>query len=665
MNSSDWLLEQSALTLTRLLPRIEPLFSDANSDDWTPFERRLRREWPRLFPLLHQLYGQHYDFFYHLEALLLALARAWLERPARLKALDAAREATPDWFLHHTMVGGVIYVDLFAETLAGVRDKIPYFRELGLTYLHLMPLFAVPSGENDGGYAISDYRRVRPALGTMAELSELADALRDAGISLVVDFVFNHTADDHEWARRAKAGEPTYQHFYYMYPDRSRPDQYERTLREIFPTERRGNFTWYSDIERWLWTTFHSYQWDLNYSNPAVFRAMAEEMLFLANQGIEVLRLDAVAFIWKQLGTSCENLPEAHLIIQGYNALARIAAPALFFKSEAIVHPDEVLRYIAPHEAQISYNPLLMALLWEALATREVKLLAHSMATRWQLPDNCAWVNYLRSHDDIGWTFDDGDAHRLGIDAFGHRRFLNDFYTGKFDGSFATGVPFQANPETGDQRISGTLASLAGLEQAIERKDEAAIQRAISRIVMLHAIILSIGGIPLLYLGDEWGTVNDRRYLDDPAKADDSRWIHRPAADWPRAEQRHEPSTLTGQIYAALRRLIALRKTLPVLGGKTMTVWDGHNPHLFLYLRENEGDQLLVVANFSEQSQPLGEDVFAAFANGHTLHDLIAEERLTIEGGLRVEGYQIVWLQRGALEGGRRESKEETEPFDG
>ncbi len=417
-----------------------------------------------------RIYGDQYDFFYHLERILTTAAEMWLARSAELKALDAAREGDNRWFQSQQMLGGVCYADLFAGNLAGIRAKLPYFRELGLTYLHLMPLFKAPMPENDGGYAVSSYREVNPALGTMAELSALAGELRQQGISLVVDFVFNHTSDEHDWARRALAGEPEYQDYYFMFPDRTMPDAYEKTLREIFPEVRHGSFTYRPDADpghRWVWTTFNSYQWDLNYANPAVFRAMLEEMLSLANAGIEVLRFDAVAFIWKQMGTSCENLPEAHLLIQAFNALARIAAPALLFKSEAIVHPDEVAKYISPGECQLSYNPLLMALLWESLATREVKLLQHSMRERFKIDSACAWVNYVRCHDDIGWTFDDGNAAQVGINGFGHRQFLNAFYTGRFPGSFARGLPFQENPRTGDCRISGTCASLAGLEQAL------------------------------------------------------------------------------------------------------------------------------------------------------------------------------------------------------
>ncbi len=395
--------------------------------------------------------------------LVVVAAAAAAERPDDLRTLGAVRGADPDWFRSNRMVGGVCYVDRYATDLDGVRARIPYFRELGLTYLHLMPLFEAPEGDSDGGYAVSSYRRVDAALGDTSQLRALATALRAAGISLVVDFVFNHTSDEHEWALAAAAREPRYEDFYRIFPDRTMPDAFEVTTREVFPDDHRGSFVPLPD-GRWIWSTFRRFQWDLNYANPAVFTAMAGEMLFLANVGVDVLRLDAVAFIWKELGTSCENLPQAHRLIRAFNAVCRIAAPAVLLKSEAIVHPDRVAEYIDPDECRLSYNPLQMALTWEALATRDAALLTQALERRHAIAPGCSWVNFVRSHDDIGWTFADEDAAELGIDGFGHRRFLTDFYIDRFPGSFARGMPFQENPRTGDARVSGTTASLAGVE---------------------------------------------------------------------------------------------------------------------------------------------------------------------------------------------------------
>jgi glycosidase len=630
-------------TCRRLLPPLEArfeIYASQHPQEWQAFRSRLDEHFPQLFNLLIHMYGNQFDFFYYIETLLNSLAQSWIDRPAELKELDRTRQANPDWYQSNQMMGGVCYVDLFAKNLKGLRRRIPYFKELGLTYLHLMPLFDCPQGENDGGYAISSYRKLNPMLGTLEELTGLASDLRHNGISLVLDFVFNHTSNEHEWARKACAGELEFQEYYHMFPDRLLPDEYEKTLREIFPDEHPGAFTWFPEIKRWVWTTFHSYQWDLNYNNPAVFIAMVQEMLALANIGVEVLRLDAVAFLWKQMGTSCENLPEAHMMIQAFNSAARIAAPTLLFKSEAIVHPDEVAHYINPDECQISYNPLLMALLWETLATREVQLLKSSLSSRFPVVAGCAWVNYVRVHDDIGWTFSDEDAARLGINGYSHRQFLNSFYTGRFAGSFGRGLPFQENPKTGDCRISGTCASLAGLEKALREETEHEVELAIRRILLIHGIIMTIGGIPLLYLGDEIGILNDYSYRNDPSKEHDSRWVHRSRTDWEKVELRKDQTTIEGRVYRGLQSLIKLRKSEEVFSGHETEIIDCSNPHVFGFLRIHQGERVLVLANFSENMQKIPANYLRMYDLGYHFIDLLSRQEIGIQD-LELQPFQL------------------------
>ncbi len=635
-------------SLRRILPHLETQYASYAADhpqEWQAFTQRLKTHFEPLFAILLHLYGSRYDFFFHLQELLIRLAAAWIERKASLKSLDSLREADPLWFQSNTMLGGVCYVDLFASNLEGLRAKIPFFKELGLSYLHLMPLFRSPQGENDGGYAISDYREVNPSIGTMAQLARLADELRQNGISLVLDFVFNHTSNEHPWALRARSGDPEYQAYYRMFDDRQMPDAYEAHLREIFPEEHPGAFTYFRDVAKWVWTTFHTNQWDLNYDNPEVFNRMVDELLFLANQGVEVLRLDAVAFIWKQLGTSCENLPEAHMLIRAFNAAARIAAPSLVFKSEAIVHPDDVARYIDQNECQLSYNPLLMALLWNTLATRDARLLEHSLAGRFKIPPECAWLNYVRCHDDIGWTFSDQDAADLGIHGGDHRRFLNQFYTGEFPGSFARGLPFQQNPQTGDARISGTCASLAGLEKALLEETEREVELALRRILLIHSVILSIGGIPLIYLGDEIGTLNDYSYCSDSAKARDSRWVHRPAADWQKYALRGDESTLEGRLYLRLQRLIDLRRrTSAFLGAETEIIRSSAN-QVFGYIRQAAGERVLVLANFSEQPVQISGNEIRLYGLGYRFFNLVNQVSYTATAPLELDSFQFAWLK--------------------
>lgn len=598
------------------------------------FLTRFDAQFPRLHDLFARLYGGRGDGQEQLAMLAAEASSAWNARPLELKVRDEQRLADPEWFASERALGGVCYVDRFAGNLAGIRDQIPYFRELGLSYLHLMPLFDAPEGDNDGGYAVSSYRRVNPSLGTMAQLSELAADLRTSGISLVLDFVFNHTSNEHDWARAAVAGDPAYEDFYLIFPDREMPDAYERTTREIFPDDHAGSFVQLDD-GRWIWSTFYHYQWDLNYANPAVFRAMAGEMLFLANQGVEVLRMDAVAFIWKQLGTSCESLPEAHMLLQAFNAVLAMAAPGMVFKSEAIVHPDEVVAYISPGECQLSYNPLQMALTWEALATRDGRLLQDALERRHALPPGTAWVNYVRSHDDVGWTFADEDAAALGIDGYGHRQFLNRFYTGRFDGSFARGVAFQENPATGDARVTGTTASLAGIEAGDAGGED--------RVLLAHALALSTGGIPLLYLGDEVAQLNDYSYADDPVRRGDSRWVHRGNSPRDRYAQRGNLDTAAGRVFRRLTKLIAVRQSAPELAGNDLIGFRTPYTSVIGYQRPGETTRVLVLANVGDREVRIDPLTLSGFERN--AFDLIHDAELDLDEGIDLPAHGFVWLR--------------------
>lgn len=640
-------------TLARLMPVLEGVFADRDGD-WPAFRARLDEIFPRLHADLAALYGDRDDYQAQLESILLTAARGWRDRPAELKAGDAAGEGQPHWFDSHREIGAVCYVDLFAGNLAGLRGHIDYLRDLGITYLHLMPILKARVGENDGGYAVSDYRAVEPRLGTMEELEALAGTLHEAGIRLCLDFVLNHTSDDHGWALAAKAGDPAYQAYYRMFDSTAETEAYRPTLREIFPDRGGDPFLWVPGVKKWVWSTFYTYQWDLNFDNPALFRQMLEEMLFLANRGIDVLRLDAVPFIGKRAGTNCENQPEAHLLIRAYNALAAIAAPSLAFKSEAIVHPDEVARYVGPKEAQLSYLPVLMVLLWEALATRDTGLLRHTLIKRFNLTEGSAWITYLRGHDDIGWGFADEDAVEMRIDGGDHREFLNAFYTGRFAYSFARGLPFQENPRTGDCRITGTTASLSGLEAGLEARDDAAVDMAVRRILMLHGVIMTIGGIPVIYLGDEVAQLNDHSYLRDPTKRHDSRWVHRPATDWPaRAVTLDDPDSPASNVFAGFRRLVALRKSHPTFDGRDMEILPLANPHILAYRRGGGGNgagdgPVAVLASMTDRVERVGDWGLVALLGPAPWTDLVTGDPVAFDAeGLLLEPYQFVCLSGG------------------
>ena len=638
---------------------LERILEDLDMDGLTKkdasiFTRRLRTHFNALFEKYTQVYGHQYDCYFHLQKLVEILRDGVQKRKPALKRIDAERTKNPLWYRDESQVGMACYVDLMGPTLRDLLDKIPYYQALGVTYLHLMPLYDAPKGDSDGGYAVSDYRKVNPSLGTIKDLESLATALQKAGIDLVLDFVFNHTSDEHAWAKAALAGNEQYQNYYYLFDDRSIPDQYEHTLREIFPQVRRGSFTYNEHMDKWVWTTFNSFQWDLNYSNPEVFNAITSEMLFLANIGCAGLRLDALAFIWKAMGTNCENQDNAHVLIQAFNTCLQIAAPSVVFKSEAIVHPDEVVKYIDKDECQLSYNPLLMALLWNSLATRKTRLLTRSMQKSFSISPDCAWVNYVRCHDDIGWTFDDAVAQELGINGHDHRFFLNQFYTGRFDGSFASGVPFAENPENGDCRVCGSLASLCGLEGALNANDEKGIDDAIQRMLLLYGITFSIGGIPLLYSSDELAKLNDYDYLNDPIKLHDARWVNRIAVTNSDTEfaLSAERSALTVQedaslrVFRGLQHMITIRKSNGAFGNAQTRIEESGNDHCFAYSRKNsDGERLLVVCNFSEHAQVVNRGLLT----DSNWRDLLTDAApSTSEHGLILQPFQQLWLSPSA-----------------
>ena len=631
--------KESRLSLERLLNDLD--MQSLSKTEQKEFKARLGQQFPRLFKGLHQVYGWQYDFYYHLQQLIQVLFINFNQRSRALKSKDRKKLAQTNWYKDNKMLGMACYVDLFGGDLKGLKKRIPYLLDLGVNYLHLMPLYDCPTGDSDGGYAVSDYRQVMTKLGTMDDLRALASALNKAGINLVLDFVFNHTSDEHQWAQKAQQGDEYYQSHYYMFDNKDIPNQYEQNLREIFPQVRRGSFSFNHASNKWVWTTFNNFQWDLNYSNPIVFNAIVDEMLFLANVGADALRLDALAFIWKELGTNCENQEKAHTLIQCFNACLQIVSPSVVFKSEAIVHPDEVIKYIDKDECQLSYNPLLMALIWNSLATRKTRLITASLQKTGTISDDCAWVNYARCHDDIGWTFDDQVAADLGINGDDHRRFLNQFYTGKFPGSFANGVAFAENPLTGDCRVCGSLASLCGLETALETQDQNAIELAVKRILLVHSIIMSIGGIPLIYAGDEFALLNDYSYEQDPSKAHDQRWVHRVAVPEHMLTQEYIEQSL---VLPRLKAMIKCRQSETVLGDAKTRILPLVNSHCFGYERvSQQGETCVCMVNFSEQTQTVPASLFKSL--GKSLgRDLLSGRSFDLKQALQLQAYEFLWL---------------------
>lgn len=620
------------------------------------FYTRLGANFYAIHSLFQLLYGERADFKEQMLKLVETLARQYIARPDALKKSDLDRENDHNWFLSQQWVGMALYSDGFAGDLKGLKSKLHYLQELGVNMVHVMPVLDCPPGRSDGGYAVRDFRQVDSRIGTVKDIDKLSDAMHKRDMLLTLDVVLNHTSEEHEWAQRARDGEQTYQDYYYVFDDRDIPDMFEETMVEIFPQTSPGNFTWSEAMGKWVMTSFNNYQWDLNYSNPSVFIEMLDIILYWANHGADIVRLDAVAFLWKKIGSTCQNQREAHLILQLFKDCCQASAPGVLFIAEAIVAPVEITKYfgedaVNAKECEIAYNATFMALLWDAVATKKAELLYRGLKSLPDKLERATWLNYIRCHDDIGLGFDDTDIRLAGYEPMAHRRFLVDYFTGNYDESAARGQPFAQNEKTGDARISGTLASLVGLESALESGDEHAIEVSINIILLLHSMILSFGGIPLLYYGDEIGTLNDYTYQHNEAKHDDSRWIHRPAIDWEKAELRSQPGSVEYRIFTALKKMIAVRKEIAAFADfNNRELLDVGNPHLLVYARfdhQHASSRVLVVGNFDATPQHLDLELLRhmGFFKINGVRDISTGESPPVfNDQLAIPAYGFYWL---------------------
>lgn len=620
------------------------------------FYTRLGANFYAIHSLFQLLYGGRSDFKEQMVSLIETLAQRYIERAPALRKSDLAREKDYNWFLSQKWVGMALYCDRFADDLKGLRANLPYLQELGINMLHIMPMLDCPPEHSDGGYAVRDFYRIDPRFGTTEDVEALAATLKKRDMLLVLDVVVNHTSNEHEWAQRARQGDKKYQDYFFVFDDRETPDIFEETMPEIFPLIAPGNFTWDAEMGKWVMTVFHSYQWDLNYHNPAVLIEMIDIILYWANQGADILRLDAVAFLWKKMGSVCQNEREAHLLLQLMKDCCQVTAPGVLFIAEAIVAPSEISKYfgedaINAKECEIAYNAMLMALLWDAVATKNAALLNQGIKSHPIKLERATWLNYVRCHDDIGLGFDDHDVRLAGYDPAMHRRFLVDYFTGRFPGSPARGLPFGENPKTGDARISGSLASLVGLEAALESQDAAAIDDAIKIIVLLHGVILSFGGIPLLYYGDAIGALNSLEYLADASKAADNRWMNRSNFDWNKAKKRHQTGTVEQRIFSALKKLIVLRKeTTAFADMDNRQLLDVDNSNLLVFSRvdpSNSRNRVLVVANFNVEAQMLPSDTLRSngFLQPEAMKDLCTGEHIEVSNDMiALPPLSCLWL---------------------
>ncbi len=640
--------------LNDILTNIEAETKDKNLQY---FYTRLGANFYSIYSLFHQLYGHRDDFKSQLYQLVNILTRSYIARSTELRKIDLAREKNHNWFLSQKWVGYAVYCREFSGDLKGLESKLGYLQELGINMLHIMPILDCPKGKSDGGYAVRDFRKINADIGTVEDLDALAANLKKRETLLVLDVVVNHTSDEHDWALKAIAGDKKYQDYYYVFDDRSTPDLYEQNMPEIFPENAPGNFTWNAEMGKWVMTVFNDYQWDLNYQNPAVFIEMVDIILYWANHGADIIRLDAVAFLWKKIGSTCQNEREAHLILQLMKDCCQVTAPGVLFIAEAIVAPIEVIKYfgedaINAKECEIAYNATLMALLWEAVATKNATLLNRAIRSIPDKLERATWLNYVRCHDDIGLGFDDNDIRLAGYDPVLHRQFLLNYYTEGSAHSSAKGIAFGTNKKNGDARIAGSLASLAGLETAIEHNDADAIQRSIDTILLLHGVILAFGGIPLIYYGDAIGALNDRAYLEDDNKKNDNRWIHRPLMNWERSELRNEKGCIEQRIFSALKKMIATRKEITAFAdhnNRELIMLD--NPHLFCFVRTHgtgNYPRVLVMCNFSHQPQSCNIDGLQKLGllQYATVNDLFSNETIDLsDATLTIPALGTYWLE--------------------
>ncbi len=568
----------------------------------TVFEQRLSRRLDELHELYNSLYPQHTESFGNFTSM---LRNAWGQRKESLRVQDEKREENSDWFRRRDLLGMMLYVNAFAGTLKGVEGKLEYLQECGVNYLHLMPLLESPKGRSDGGYAVSNFWAVQPELGSMGDLEQLADSCREKGISLCLDFVMNHTSEEHDWAKRARSGEKEYRERYFFYDSWDIPREFEKTVPQVFPTTAPGSFTQLEDGQI-VMTNFYPYQWDLNYANPVVFTEMTENLLYLTNRGIDVIRLDAVPYIWKELGTSCRNLPQVHTLSRMLRIACEIVCPSVLLLGEVVMEPAKVVPYFGTTEkpeCHMLYNVTTMATTWHTLATGDVSLLRRQMEAVCSLPKDFLFLNYLRCHDDIGWGLDyPWLREQFGIEEVPHKKYLNDYFTGKWPGSDSRGELYNDDPRLGDARLCGTTASLCGVEAADFERNPFKLERAVSCDLTLHAWMLSQSGIPVIYSGDEIGQLNDWNYRHNPEKQEDSRYIHRGDFQWDLAEMRLDSNTRQGKQFQGLRRLEMIRAQEPCFEMQA-DVWteDSGNSHVLALCRRTGERELICLFNFSPE----------------------------------------------------------------
>lgn len=603
------------------------------------FQKRLAKHHDELRWLYMELYGNE-SMFAELTSQMYEYYQA---RKISLKNRDEKREANPDWFKKNDMLGMMLYIDNFAGNIKGVQKKLDYLKSCNVNCIHLMPFLDSPEGRSDGGYAVADFRKVRPDLGTMEDLAVLTEDCHRKDMNVCMDFVMNHTSEEHEWAKRARQGDGEYMSRYFFYDNYDIPRKYEETVPQVFPTTAPGNFTYLPEMNHYVLTTFYPYQWDLNYKNPRVFNEMMYNFLYLANQGIDIIRIDAVPYIWKELGTACRNLPRVHTIVRMMRIIGEIVCPSVILLGEVVMEPEKVVPYfgtVEKPECHMLYNVTTMATTWHSLATEDIRLLRQQMDAVNHLPKEYTFLNYLRCHDDIGWGLDFDTLKWWGMEEIPHKRFLNDFYTGKFEGSVSRGELYNDDPVTQDARFCGTTASMCGVESAGFEQDEEKMEAAVRLDLMLHAYMLTQSGIPMLYSGDEIGQVNDYAYKENPLKWEDSRYIHRGAFRWDLEKKKSDPSSVEGKIFQGLDKLEKLRRQEKVFDASaSVYTYDVHDDAILCIMRETEQEKFFGIFNFSNRDRTAWMQEEGKYEN------LMTKKTIEMKD-VQIPAHTFIWAKR-------------------
>ena len=561
---------------------------------------------------LKWLYIELYNNEFTFSRLCDNMEKAYSKRSADLKKLDKVREEDKQWYKSPDMVGTMIYADDFADTLSGVQKKLGFVQKLNINMLHLMPFLDSPKAASDNGKAVSNYKKIRSDLGKMEDLKSLAQACHRKNICICSDFIMNHTSSSHIWAKKAQNGEGEYMSRYFFYDNPDIPNSYDLTVPQVYPATAPGNFTYIPEIDHFVMTTFYPYEWDLNYSNPKVFNEMVNNLLFLANQGIDMFKLKDISYIWKEIGTNCRNLKQVHTIIRMLRIITEVVCPGVLLMGDAEGSLEDIVSYFGTEdkpECHLVIDKDASDTIWHTMATGNCKLIKRRLDKVNTVSKDNIFVNYLRSFDPIDWRLDYDILKEDEIDPAAHRKYLNDFFTGKITEGIAYGEIVNDDPIVMEDKLEGSVMALCGLKTVSASLDDSSIETAIRKIILLYAYLMMEAGIP---------------------------WVHC-------ADIKTDPKTnsIRGRLFNELCKLESLRQNERVFNFYadkwTLDTWDEGTLAMGRYF---EGQKVIAVFNFTEYDR-----VAWVNENDGEYEDMITGQRMDASG-INVPAYGFYLLKK-------------------